>query len=866
MAVINEGMKKVIKGMAVTAQTAQFISLMPKPQDFVTRLVGDVVYLSVKAQKLSDDINKMLDQYADIPRNYIMTQVNSMTGSAANIVDKVNKYAQNGIEQTMDVPINALEIASSLTNTVTDTISATSKAVTSIGMTVAHTGSAVLGQEDVATDIHEASQEILKWTGDGFQSVKKTSTDPLKRAANTIASKKNGAKKKVGELASDIKEDIQKPQQFIERLLKELREKMDRLSYEIDRGFGSVTGVNSIANGANYVTEALKESENKAPANQVTLAVSQAVEHVLRNFSIAKVIRAFGGVLTQSAIVMVGLDKLPPIDFEMMLAKIRESNNKSNDQLYEELNAITNSAYGEMVDFGEKGVIKPSDNREYDTKKYKEFIKQYDEELSKQREEIRLSMKSRQHKKMTPYEEMMERRKLKSAIKEVNKFRKQVRKAKKSQRTKGVIRKELKNLKKETEFRSNSIKSDWNQMMKQYRKAISEIKIFFKNGGDGDKYINDCCNRINEDCDKIKAMCKALTTQLIACVIKTAVPADLGMTFPNPVYKIADFWMDVKTIFKFIKDLITLIIDIMNHVNKLARIMLNGINNLNEIIQQLMKILGLQWFMDLVQSIIDMFGGKITDARALLENMVSPVYYSDTEEYENTFEVLESIMGEDGDNATLTEDQYSYFANEVDRFHPITKKDLNKALKNEESFDEFLDELEKSGDDVVAYRSPILAPTENDQDNNKITVSRLMDGGEIDSDVKVIGWTFFHPKIDNDKYHFGKFLKKMKNRIIKKASKTGNKKRGGINMLKRKKVRKDNAYKAFYWYTYYTEDLEKDCFEYCTPQDAIKVDSVVQTENGSIVELTDGRKVFVANNMVRSGDYVTVEGVKYRVK
>ena len=76
----------------------------------------------------------------------------------------------------------------------------------------------------------------------------------------------------------------------------------------------------------------------------------------------------------------------------------------------------------------------------------------------------------------------------------------------------------------------------------------------------------------------------------------------------------------------------------------------------------------------------------------------------------------------------------------------------------------------------------------------------------------------------------------------------------------------DTAYVAFYWYTYYTEDLGKDCFEFSTTNNSIIIDNVVHTENGSVVQLNDGRKVFVANNMVKSGDYVNVDGVKYRVK
>ena len=75
----------------------------------------------------------------------------------------------------------------------------------------------------------------------------------------------------------------------------------------------------------------------------------------------------------------------------------------------------------------------------------------------------------------------------------------------------------------------------------------------------------------------------------------------------------------------------------------------------------------------------------------------------------------------------------------------------------------------------------------------------------------------------------------------------------------------DTAYKAFYWYTCYTEDLEKDVFELGHDDNTTVINSVVQTQNGSIVQLSDGRKVFVADTMVRSGDYVTVDGVRYRV-
>ena len=188
----------------------------------------------------------------------------------------------------------------------------------------------------------------------------------------------------------------------------------------------------------------------------------------------------------------------------------------------------------------------------------------------------------------------------------------------------------MKNFKKEIEYRSNSIKSDWESMMKQYRDAIKEIKEFFSTGGSCDMFIDDCCNQINKDCNDIKEMCKNLASQLIGCTIKVAMPADIGPVFPNPVYKISDFLMDVKTIIKFIKDLITLIIDIINNVNKLVRIMLNGINSLKEILDEFLSIIGLKWLMNLVQNIINLFGDNIKSTRLRLENTLSPVYFSDT--------------------------------------------------------------------------------------------------------------------------------------------------------------------------------------------------------------------------------------------
>jgi hypothetical protein len=74
------------------------------------------------------------------------------------------------------------------------------------------------------------------------------------------------------------------------------------------------------------------------------------------------------------------------------------------------------------------------------------------------------------------------------------------------------------------------------------------------------------------------------------------------------------------------------------------------------------------------------------------------------------------------------------------------------------------------------------------------------------------------------------------------------------------------GFDAYYWYTKWTND-PTDCEADFTNLDGKDVVSPIQTtSNGSLVELSDGRRVFVEGKIVQSGDFVNVNGVKYRVK
>ena len=877
MEVINTGMRKGIKAMAVAAQTMQFISLMPKPKDFVTRIVGDVVYLSAQLTKLSEDMNKLLDSYADIPVNYFMTQVNSITGSLSGITNRLNTYTQNGVNQIAGLGENALNTISEITGAAIDTTGSLTSAVVSLGSAVVQTPVNILGQTDTGEEINDAAEIVLEWTNNGFKTIKDDVTKPINDVTNKLNNLKSGVTDTINGTTNTVNDKIQEAQKWIQTLINELRDKVQKLSNLMDTNFKDVTGLSSISKGATTISTGLAESGEESLAGTATQSITSSLSNVINNFSISKVVFAFAGVITQSAIVKLGLDQLPPIDFESMMYKIRDDITMTEDDLYKQYQQLSDSTYNDIIKFGEDVSKNPSEFRNYSAENYDKFKDEFEDELKKQREDIRTRMKFAKNDRN---QATIAKKEMRSAIKEIEKYRKQIKNAKQTSTLKSIIDDELKNFKKEVEYRSNSIKSDWESMMKQYRNAIKEIKEFFSTGGSCDMFIDDCCNQINKDCNDIKELCKNLASQLIGCTIKVAMPADIGPVFPNPVYKISDFWMDVKTIIKFIKDLITSIIDIINNVNKLARIMLNGINSLKEILDEFLNIIGLKWLMNLVQNIINLFGNNIKSARLRLENSLSPVYFSDTKEYENSLEALESLL--DGKRISIRET----LTGSIEMLNSINSinKDFNDAYdaaKNishintsattgrvatyadnqSEKVQKLIDELEKRGDEIVAYKSPII-----EEPGDTTTVSNMIDGGSSDIDIKFIGWDFFHPNLNNKKYYKSKFMKRIKSKIIKKAAKSGHKKRGGVNGLRtRWKVKSDTAYKAFYWYTYYTEDLEKDCFEFKTDDNTVIIDNVVHTENGSVVQLSDGRKVFVANNMVKSGDYVNVDGVKYRV-
>ena len=209
------------------------------------------------------------------------------------------------------------------------------------------------------------------------------------------------------------------------------------------------------------------------------------------------------------------------------------------------------------------------------------------------------------------------------------------------------------------------------------------------------------------------------------------------------------------------------------------------------------------------------------------------------------------------------------------RMTPMHERNIEKYLEVEQKMKKMLKNGWKNWKRRVAYRSPIL----NDEGDD------------------FAGWIFYYADAYDDmKRSWSSGKKRRRNKVIKKASKKnklrGSKLVGGVADLKRNKsfgYYKNGKYKknsvdgfsAYYWYTKWTSD-PTDCdpdfgnveivydkdgnIVSQSAKDSSVVSPIQTTANGSLVELADGSRVFVEGKIVKSGDFVNVNGVKYRVK
>lgn len=649
-----------------------------------------------------------------------------------------------------------------------------------------------------------------------------TATNYAKPITDQIDKGVENTREKVDNITGSIKEFTNTPKEKLNSISKKIKGAITKIQERLSTDFSDYIKFET----PDSAVKALEEGTGSVAGSGVEELAHTTVEatsSMLKNFDIGKVTTGLIGVAAEMGALAIGLESLPSLNMERVLdfGKSYIKNNESD----------------------------PTKQKMYEiSEKYKEIVENMESPKKEMRAEIMGLRKASADVKRKMIEELSkeEKKEKMSVAKEVRRMKLQAKAAKTAQKFKEIVTEEVKRFKTDIEDFGRSIGDEWMAMQSQYEEAVIEIKDFFtgdpEEKGGGSKYIDECCDAIETDCDAIKETCKNLSVTIASAVSQIPAPTSFGQCFDNVLYKVLKWFESMKVIFNEIKRVVNYGIDIVRQVAKIVKIIINGVKNLADIKAKIMEILGIKWILDFIDSIVEMFSKKCKEGKEVLENTLSPIFYSETDEYERRMDALEEKIENPGPGET------------------------------EESIENYMEKLEEQGEtEIYAYKSPLL--------------------NEDGTDYK--GWVFYYSNIDSQ--YSSKLKKNFSRMLIKKAAKTGHRKRGGVNMLKRKRVFKTNgymwstdengekiqtnrpkAYDAFYWYTKWTteptddaldKELEVDEEGNFLPGDHEDVVSpVMTTENGTLVELEDGRRVFVNDFGIKAGDTIIVEGKKFRVR
>ena len=913
--IITENGRKAIKKIAQISQVARAIDLMPTGEEFVLRLIGDLTIIAKRVNSLSARMNDILDRYASIPTEFLLEGFDEVLDK----LNDINDSAKFAIAETANLFSTTVSSVNDLTNAIGDATSAVTSATLQIGGgltygAVATYSNIELATKGVSTDqVDLIRDEVMKDVIDGKIPVSEMNAEierrcieaasPAAKTAEDIRDWTENAAKESTESIGDffdniggglddankwiegVKDDadsvvdntvgkaiemVENAKKKVEELIEKARTAVEKFNKDFDDCFGFLVKAADISN---HVSDTA--SEMNTPVFDAVAEMSDEVTKFIENFSIGKVVTGLAGMAVGAGVATLAMDLLPKIDVDRMLKDIIGGVDTYHmdrmTQLYN--NKYYDNAPDGVVDL--KSVpdsiwrLSEDDLNKYNEKGYKKYCEEFTELNDNKRTELYDKLKDASSRKerreirkqiREEYREWVSNDENKSALKAMRKVRRDAIKARQIEKYKAFWRIEMDYLKQEFTNIKDIIKDDWDAMMAQYRTAYEEICNFFANDGSGGcESIDRCCDRINDDAEQIVELCGSITTELTNAVAMVPTPYAIGTCVDMPVHKILAFFKDVKIILTFLKNLIRLGIDIVSQFTILAKIVANGLQSLAEIMKMLMELIGIDKILNMIDFLVALFRPKMVDAKILLENSLSPIYYDETEEYEARVEAMEAVL----ENERGGYVEKFIYTDDPNARKKYTEGEYIYGGRNgtDDEVEGWLEELEKKGErEIVAYRSPILNAEGDD----------------------FAGWIYYHAyAYDNMNKKWSPSKMRRRNKVIKKASKKnkmrGGRLIGGVAQLKKHKkfgyysngeyIKSSvTGFDAYYWYTKWTND-PTDCEADFTNLDGKDVVSPIQTtSNGSLVELSDGRRVFVEGKIVQSGDFVNVNGVKYRVK
>lgn len=878
---ISFTMRKGLRKMAAVVQCAQYVSLLPKPQDFIMTFATELALLTNKIQRSTKELQTIINTYVLFPTNYISNNLqiirDNTTGWLNNLEQDVKIFGestQKGFNGLKDVTQETITIG---LNSVGNMAIATNNLATSAVVLTHLEASNAEFTQDVIEDAKMFEEGI-------HESVNELTEDAMKGLNN--ASK--FLNKETNKLTNYIHEREEKLDQFLQKQLKKIQKLSNKLSTIVDEAFGQLTNVTELATALADITVSsvtIKDKNTFDPDERYdNEKIQQNIQNfinkknnLISNFDIFKIIKGCVVVGGASALCALQLDQLPDLDVNRVLKGIKGSLMNEKTQKTTVLPGDIDTVY----------------NLKIDDDQYQKFVQQFHPEIQKNLNAIRQSLKNKlPSSNSTAIQEQKNKylNDFKTIAEAIRKQKKEADKVKKCNNLKKDVTKQLKKIQIEFDIFGKNLSNAWNNVFGKYKNCISECKRFFQDDGAGAKAITNKCFDINDACADIKEKCRQLTQSFVGLSCKTSSAPWIGPGAPSIMYFLGNLYIDISAIVQFIVGFVRDVLKIIQGIGYIAEIMAKGLNSLNDIFNQIWDLVGLGWLLNLVDQIMDMASSSFANAKAQAANLVEPVLYSDTREYEIITEVLENLTSASPDKEMMStllnslEDSVETEPMNNIRNMSISQGIIDTYLRDPENEDNInmieglMDELDDKEDDIVAYRCIVFKPEpEKTKEEKKDTTQKenrnfptTIKEAEFQFEDDILGWQYFHPNLNHSKLFGGglinKIRKRIKSKIIKKASKKSLKKRGGVNMLNRKKIKGSvTAYEGFAWFF-----VKK---AYPTPDDVPQgydTDSIwgYNRSTGSLVNVVmngENKRIWVAQPGVKKGDIINVNGQKIRV-
>ena len=667
--IITTPIRKAIKKMAHVTQVSRVLYLMPKPGDFALMLIGDLKGIMDMMNRISSRINDILDRYSNIPSEFLLKGFDEVLDK----LNDINDYAKFAIKETADVMSGVVDSAKSEVDAIGSAVSTTTSAVLQVGgglsygtvamganIKLAMTGN---GRREMTNDvmqsitkdvvdgntfISEVEEEfenrvdskinenvgdidnlantIKDWT----ETATKKSTESvdsffegvgsgIDSALNWIGDTKNNADKLVDNSVGVLIEKVENAKREVEEKIEMVKVEFEKLTKQFDDAFGFVNGKNFAEETFQNISDTAAQLDS--PVFDAVADLTGDVADFIKNFSIGKVVSAFGGLVVGAGAATIAMDLLPKIDIDRMLKDIIGKIDTYRMEKFEELNL--NKFFESEPDLLEvpdvAWVLSKDDLEKYSAEEYEKYLENFSEENDNRRSEILKKMqKVRNLKELSAFskENREKMKENKSALKAMRKVRRDAIKAKQIEKYKGFLKTELEYLKTECLSIKRNIKNEWDSMMDQYKYAVSEIVKFFSvEGCGGSESIDRCCKRINDDATEIVELCQSLPVVLTSMVSMVPTPYSIGTCVDMPVHKVLAFLKDIKIVITYLSNLIRLGIDIISQLTILAKIICSGFENIKEIMNTLKELIGIDKIINMINFLIELFRPKMADAK-----------------------------------------------------------------------------------------------------------------------------------------------------------------------------------------------------------------------------------------------------------